>query len=437
MSRLHIPKPGLSRQDWFLLTVLGWTSFFDGYDGGILAIALKQIRGTYGLSESEASLLISFLYLGAIPALFITRAADRIGRRRLLTWSVFGYTIATVLTALAPNAASYGACQLVAKLFLHAEYAIVWALAAEELPARARGFGFGWLAMNSALGVGFGAILCGGFLEPNGVSWRWLYVVSLPTLAMVAVLRRQLPESRRFVHAREKGRLADRWHAILRPPHGRWLKLIVVTTFLVELTAQAGLFTIDFLQTERGLSATAASFMLVAAGLPGIPIMVMAGSLSDRHGRKLVGCTFALMSAVGAVGFFWLPGGIPVLLPCMMLTIVGQLGAWPTLRLVHHGALPDRGAGAGRLVGHGGRVCRATSPASCSRHCCCGRTASRPPCWCSASARRSRSSSTPPCSRTPTAASSRTSAARTPPTSQSPPCRSEGAVLASVASRHD
>src|SRR5207249_10192679 len=30
--------------------------------------------------------------------------------------------------------------------------------------------------------------------------------------------------------------------------------------------------------------------------------------------------------------FFWLPGGVPVLLPCMMLTIVGQLGAWPVLQ---------------------------------------------------------------------------------------------------------
>ena len=60
--------------------------------------------------------------------------------------------------------------------------------------------------------------------------------------------------------------------------------------------------------------------------------MVWAGALSDRYGRRIVGCTFSLASVVGAIGFFWLPGGIPVLLPCMSLTLVGQLGAWPVLQ---------------------------------------------------------------------------------------------------------
>jgi putative MFS transporter len=73
------------------------------------------------------------------------------------------------------------------------------------------------------------------------------------------------------------------------------------------------------------------NFMLVFAGLPGIPIMIWAGALSDTYGRRLVGVGFSVMSLAGAVGFFWLPGGVPVLLPCMMLMIVGQLGAWPAL----------------------------------------------------------------------------------------------------------
>src|SRR5581483_5951105 len=142
----------------------------------------------------------------------------------------------------------------------------------------------------------------------------------------------RLPESRRFLAAQEKGTLSERWHAILGPTVRRWLILVVVTTFLTQLIQQASTFTIDFLETDRGLSATAANFMLVFAGLPGIPIMVLAGALSDRFGRRVVGCAFAFASVAGAIGFFWLPGGIPVLLPCMSLTIVGQLGAWPVLQ---------------------------------------------------------------------------------------------------------
>jgi putative MFS transporter len=325
-------RKGLSNQQIFLLAVLGVTTFFDGYDGSIKALALTQIRETFALSKAVASALFAVIYLGALPAMVITRWADRIGRRRLLLWSVFGYMGFSGLTALAPTVATFTIFQFMQQLFLVAEGAIVWTMAAEELPATARGFGFGVLGMNSALGTGVAAIVWGGFLEPNGVSWRWLYVISIPPLLFVAFLRRRLPESRRFVAARDQGKLAKRWQAIFGPTVRKWLILVVTTTFLTQLVQQASTFTIDFLETDRGLSATTANFMLVLAGLPGIPIMVAAGALSDRYGRRFIGCGFALASLLGALGFFWLPGGVPVLLPCMSLTIIGQLGAWPVLQ---------------------------------------------------------------------------------------------------------
>lgn len=318
------------RHRW-LLFLLGTTSFFDGYDRGILSLALRQIRHTFHLSQSGASAWIAVVFAGALPALWLTRGADRQGRRRFLIISVTGYTIATGLTALSPNMAVYAACQFTARLFLTAEGAIVWTFAAEELPAGARGLGFGWLAMNGALGTGFGAILYGGLFAPLGLSWRWMYVAGLPPLLVVGALRRNLPESRRFAAARDAGALGRRWRDVLTPDHRRWLGLVVVTTFLISLSTQASVFSLDFLQTSRHVSTSLANFMLVMAGLPGIPIMVVAGSLSDRYGRKVVGCGFTLLSISGALGFFWLPGGVPVLLPCLMLVTVGGLGAAPAL----------------------------------------------------------------------------------------------------------
>ncbi|MEA3076779.1 MAG: transporter, putative metabolite:H+ symporter [Actinomycetota bacterium] len=321
----------LDAKDRTLLLILGATSFFDGYDRGILSLALRQIRTSFDLSQGQASLWLSILFLGALPALAVTRWSDRIGRRRMLLMSIVGYTIATGLTAAAPSIQAYVACQFVARLFLNAEAAIVWTMAAEELPAKARGLGFGVLAMNAALGVGFGAIVFGGILEPMGVSWRVMYLIGVPPLVAIGFLRRKLPESKRFVAARDQGHLAERWHEILQPHLRRSLVLVLSTAFLFELTTQAGVFALDFLQSSRGISAMASNFMLVAAGLPGIPIMVMAGGLSDRYGRRFIGSGFGLLSLLGAVGFFWLPGGIPVLLPCLMLVTVGSLGSWPVL----------------------------------------------------------------------------------------------------------
>jgi len=322
---------GLDHQHRVLLLLLGATSFFDGYDTSIVALALKQIRATFHLSQGSASLWLTFLYLGSLPALLVSRRADAIGRRRVLLWSMGFYTIATAATAAAPTMGAFVSLQFVARLFLHAESAIVWTIAAEELPAGARGFGFGVLGMNSALGVGFGAILFGGVLQPAGISWRVMYLVALPPLLLVAALRRRLPETKRFLSARSLGTLADRWHRIFNRRTKRALVLVLGTAFLFQLTAQATLFALDFLQTDRGLSATAASFVLVAAGVPGIPVMVAAGALSDRYGRRAVGCAFGLLGLAGAMAFFWLPGGVPVLLPSLMLVLIGQLGSFPVI----------------------------------------------------------------------------------------------------------
>lgn len=321
----------LERQHKFLLAILGAASFFEGYDFNIVAVALPQIRETFGLTVQAASLWISLLFLGALPAIFLTRRADRIGRRRLLFVSIIGYTIATGATAFTPTMTAFAICQFTARLFLSAEGAIVWTMVTEELPAGARGLGFGWLAMLNALGTGFGSIIYAVALAPNRISWRWLYIIALPPLVGIAFLRRRLPESKRFIAAREAGDLAKKWHQILKRPHRRWLILISLTALLGALTTQAGFFAIDFMQTDRGLSPTSSNLILVSAGALGIPVLLIAGALSDRLGRKVVGCSFAVVGVIGAVGFFFVPGGAPVMFAMLFISLVGQFGAWPTL----------------------------------------------------------------------------------------------------------
>ncbi len=321
----------LGRREWLLLWLLGSTLFFDGYDRGIILVALPQIRDTFGLSQSAASWYLSALYLGALLAVPVALRADRVGRKKLLIISVFGYTAASALTAVAPTAAVFTACQFVARLFLNAEAAIVWAMAAEALPARARGVGFGWLQMMNTLGVGFAAIAFGAFFHPLDLSWRWMYLLGVPPLLIVAWLRKWLPESDRFEAARRSGGLARSWRVLFRPPHRKWIVLVIVVGVLANLLQQASSFAVDFLQTQRGVEPSTASFMLIAAGIPGIPFMVLAGAASDRYGRRLVGGVLTVLGVVGALAFFWIPGGPVVLVGCMVIMLLGVLGAGPVL----------------------------------------------------------------------------------------------------------
>src|SRR5439155_25501233 len=124
----------------------------------------------------------------------------------------------------------------------------------------------------------------------------------VPPLLIVTWVRRRLPETHRFRHAQEENTLAARWHAIFRRPHRRRLLLVCTTSLLLALTTQAGAFVIDFMQTNRGLSSEASNLVLVAAGVPAIPILIWSGALSDRYGRRLVGCAFLGLMTLGTLG---------------------------------------------------------------------------------------------------------------------------------------
>jgi putative MFS transporter len=313
-----------------LLILLGAASFFEGYDLNIITVALRPLRTTFGIGQVSASLWIAVVYLGALPAVPAARRADRRGRRDLLVWSMLAYTVATGATAAAPGLHSFVAFQFAARFFLVLQSALVWTVVAEEMPAAARGLAFGWLAMLTALGTGWSAILWGTVMSPLGLSWRWLYVAALPVLAVVVVLRRRLPETGRYQAAAAGPEAVQRWREILKPPHRRRLVMLCVVAVLANLTAQATVFVVDFMQTQRHLSASAASLTLVASGALAIPVLLLAGSLSDRLGRKPVLCGFLVVSVVGFACFFFLAQGEVALLASLALVYVGIFGSWPT-----------------------------------------------------------------------------------------------------------
>jgi MFS family permease len=331
MNSLRASTRLLDRGHWFLLYMLGAAAFFEGYDLNVVAVALPELRGSFHLTQAQASLWISLLFLGALPAVFLTRLADRRGRRLVLLLSIFGYTVATALTALAGSMTEFVACQFAARLFLSTESAVAWTMVAEELPAGSRGFGFGWLSMLAAVGTGTSALVFGAILSPHHLSWRWLYALALPPLVGVFILRRRLPESSRFTRAKSAGALADRWRRILHPPHRHWLILLCLVSALAALTTHAATFAVDFMETQRHVSPGSASFLIVGAGAPAIVVLVTAGALSDRYGRKLIGCSFGLLAVAGALDFFFLARSLPALFAAMAATFIGTFGAGPAL----------------------------------------------------------------------------------------------------------
>jgi len=279
--------PALTTRQWRVLGLVSLASLFDQYDISLFGMALPQIQAGLGVSEADVGWLGSILRLGALPALFIALAADRIGRRRALLLTVLGYTVLTGATAFAPDPRSFVVLQFLARVFGTAEMLLAVVVISEELDPASRGWGIGAFFAIKSCGVGLAAMLlplAAG--SPQG--WRGLYLVGLAPLLVIAWLRRSLPETARF-EARARVDELGLWlpvRRLARAYPGRFAATCGIALAITVGIAAADLMGPKYLQQAHGWSPGQVSLLYIAGGAFAICGAPIAGALSDRFGRR-------------------------------------------------------------------------------------------------------------------------------------------------------
>ncbi|MDH5822498.1 MFS transporter [Luteimonas sp. RD2P54] len=188
----------LNRAHLTLATVLVVTLAIDVMKPATLGFVMPGMRAEYRLETSGASVLTLFALTGTtVGSVVWGRVADRFGRRSAILLSALMF-IGTAICGAMP---SYG--WNLAMCFLMGASAggllpIAFTLMAETVPALHRG----WLLVAlGGLGTSGGYLLAAGaaaVLEPM-FSWRVLWLLGLPTGALIIVLNRFIPESPRFL----------------------------------------------------------------------------------------------------------------------------------------------------------------------------------------------------------------------------------------------
>ena len=189
--------PPLSSYQRRLLAFLSVASFFEGYDFFALTQILPNLRADLHVGIAGGGLLVGFINVGTILAFILARKADRWGRKPVLTATIAGYTVFTFLSGLSPNVYVFAVLQMVARIFLIAEWATSMVIAAEEFPAKGRGTVLGVVSA----AAGFGAIVCAGvvpLLLTTAYGWRSVYFVSIVPLVLLAIARRGLQGDQPF-----------------------------------------------------------------------------------------------------------------------------------------------------------------------------------------------------------------------------------------------
>ncbi len=299
--------PPFTPRQWRVFGISTTAGFFDNYDSALLSLALTQIQRGLRIAEAHLGDMLSVIRLGYMASLLLSPMADVFGRRRLLLYTIVGYTVFTGLSAIAQHERSFVAAQFIARAFSGAEATVSLVILVEEVDAAVRGWAIGLQGALSISGYGLAAIVF-SMITVIPYGWRGLYALSVLPLLLIIPLRRALPESRRF---EDETRAGGSPRSILEPlaalvrVYPRRLAMMVSVTFLNSMGwGPAALFFPKYLQEAHRWTPAQVSSLVVFGGAVGILGAIVSGRLSDGLGRRRLGALFMLSGPVFAIWMY-------------------------------------------------------------------------------------------------------------------------------------
>jgi DHA1 family purine base/nucleoside efflux pump-like MFS transporter len=258
--------------------VIGWlTMFVIGTDLFVVSPLLPLIAADYRISPSLAGLGVALFALTyMISAPLLGHLADRIGRRRMLTYCLVGFASANLLTASATNFTWL----LSARVFAGAAaagvspslYALVSGLAPPDRRATWLALVVSGLLLSLSLGAPIGGLVGASF------GWQSIFrVLAGFSLLLVLANRRIWPEDHR------SSNIAAEDHTIAMAALGGRLAPMVAWSsalYSVYIYLGAGL-------TARGFSNEEIAAIILFYGFGAIGGVLIGGRMVDRLGAKL------------------------------------------------------------------------------------------------------------------------------------------------------
>lgn len=210
----------LTRYHWFVLTVaaLGW--LFDTMDQQLFNLArvpaMKELLPhapgqpvAKDLLDFYGPLATSIFMIGwATGGLFFGVLGDRVGRAKVMLWTILIYSLCTGLSAFSIGFWDFAFYRFLTGLGVGGEFAVGVSLVAEVMPNRARPYALGLLQALSAVGnvsaalmnITLGQVESHGGLDHLAVgdtpikAWRILFIIGTVPALLAILIRTKLKE---------------------------------------------------------------------------------------------------------------------------------------------------------------------------------------------------------------------------------------------------
>jgi MFS transporter, DHA2 family, multidrug resistance protein len=279
---------------WLIAVLVAFASFMENLDTTIANVALPYIAGGLGVSEDEASWVITtYLVANAVSLTSSSYLAQRFGRKSFFLICLGAFTASSVLCGFAPNLQMLLLFRIVQGLGGGGMVPVAQSILADSFPPEKRGQAFALFGIAVVVSPVVGPTL-GGWISDNW-SWQWCFEINGPIgLLALALLAVTLRESETAVAERKRlERAGDRFDLV---------GFALAATFLgaLELALDRGLeddwFGSNFIVAVVIISALAFVCLIpweLSRRNPVIDVRIVA--------TRQFGACFLVMLAVGAI----------------------------------------------------------------------------------------------------------------------------------------
>ncbi len=199
---------------WLIVIGLGTVWILDGLEvtlvGSVSGRLTEQGSGI-DIGAAQIGTAAAFYVAGAcLGALFFGQLTDRFGRKKLFMVSLGIYLVATAATAFSFAPWYFFIARFITGAGIGGEYAAINSAIDELIPARVRGRVDLMINGSYWVGAAGGALLAVVFLNTDifakDLGWRLAFGTGLVLGLMILLVRRNVPESPRwlFIHGREE-----------------------------------------------------------------------------------------------------------------------------------------------------------------------------------------------------------------------------------------
>lgn len=317
----------------FLAALLGWA--MDAFDYFLVVLVYAEIGKDFGVSLTQMAFLTTVtLVMRPVGALLFGLWADRVGRRIPLMVDVCFYSVVGFLCAFAPNYSVLLVLRLLYGIGMGGEWGLGAALAMEKIPVSRRGFFSGLLQQGYPMGYLLASLAFLLVHSVLGLSWRWLFALSIVPALISLLIRARVRESEVWesTQQRLKANRTSLRDVLFSPGVLRRFGYLVVLMTLFNLMSHG---TQDlyptFLKEGIGLSATTATWIAVIYNIGAVIGGITFGSLSDRLGRRrtIVLCVVLALPLVPIFAYSTTAGWLCLGAFLMQVLVQGAWGVIP------------------------------------------------------------------------------------------------------------